>query len=212
MIARRALRRFILAEYTQLLLGGAEPPTVLLERRAASADDGGNGGGGIGYREGVELALYINQPPCGDASIFSAEDAAGAEAEGDGGFVKHTGAKTVGLGASAAGQESAAAAEPQRLGSLRTKSGRSDLRAADRSASMSCSDKIARWNVLGVGGALLSLLLPAPRYIDHLVVGLPAAQTQPGIQVRLSTLSRPLARFCLSLDEKGPVGRRSSGL
>ena len=208
MIARRALRRFILAEYTQLLLGGAEPPTVLLERRAASADIGN---GGIGYREGVELALYINQPPCGDASIFSAEDAAGAQAEGDGGFVKHTGAKTVGPGASAAGQESAAATEPQRLGSLRTKSGRSDLRAADRSASMSCSDKIARWNVLGVGGALLSLLLPAPRYIDHLVVGLPAAQTQPGIQVRLSTLSLPLARFCLSLDEKGPVGRRSSG-
>ena len=194
-IARRALRRFILAEYTQLLLGGAQPPTVLLERRAASADDGGNGGGGIGYREGVELALYINQPPCGDASIFSAEDATGPEGEGDGGFVKHTGAKTVGLGASAAGQESAAAAEPQRLGSLRTKSGRSDLRAADRSASMSCSDKIARWNVLGVGGALLSLLLPEPRYIDHLVVGLPASQTQPGIQVR-SVLSLPLALFC----------------
>jgi hypothetical protein len=44
---------------------------------------------------------------------------------------------------------------------------------------MSCSDKIAKWNVLGVGGALLSILLPGEAlYINHLVVGQPAQQPQ----------------------------------
>ena len=52
-------------------------------------------------------------------------------------------------------------------GVLRTKPGRAD---SPTTASMSCSDKIAAWNVLGFQGALGSLLF-VPLYIYSIVIG-----------------------------------------
>ena len=52
-------------------------------------------------------------------------------------------------------------------GVLRTKPGRAD---SPTTTSISCSDKIAAWNVLGLQGALGSLLF-APLYIDSIIVG-----------------------------------------
>jgi tRNA-specific adenosine deaminase 1 len=54
-----------------------------------------------------------------------------------------------------------------RLGLLRTKPGRAD---SPPTICMSCSDKIAAWNVHGIQGALGSYVLH-PLYIDDVVIG-----------------------------------------
>jgi tRNA-specific adenosine deaminase 1 len=52
------------------------------------------------------------------------------------------------------------------VGALRTKPGR-----GDSTQSLSCSDKFARWNVVGLQGALLSLLVNEPVYFKSLIIG-----------------------------------------
>lgn len=52
------------------------------------------------------------------------------------------------------------------VGLLRVKPGR-----GDRTSSMSCSDKMARWNVLGCQGALLMHFLEKPIYLSAVVIG-----------------------------------------
>nr|CAD7455030.1 unnamed protein product [Timema tahoe] len=51
------------------------------------------------------------------------------------------------------------------VAALRTKPGR-----GDPTLSLSCSDKLARWNAVGIQGALLSLLLSAPVHLSSIVI------------------------------------------
>lgn len=57
--------------------------------------------------------------------------------------------------------------KPGLTGLLRTKPARNDC---EPTLSMSCSDKIARWNILGLCGSILSQVIE-PIYIDTLIVG-----------------------------------------
>ncbi|XP_068082523.1 tRNA-specific adenosine deaminase 1 [Anabrus simplex] len=52
------------------------------------------------------------------------------------------------------------------VGVLRTKPGR-----GDPTLSLSCSDKLARWNIVGIQGALLSLFLSFPIYLSSIIIG-----------------------------------------
>ncbi|XP_074645559.1 tRNA-specific adenosine deaminase 1-like isoform X2 [Tubulanus polymorphus] len=54
-----------------------------------------------------------------------------------------------------------------KTGLLRTKPGR-----GERTTSMSCSDKLARWNIVGVQGALLTQFLASPIFFTSMVIGM----------------------------------------
>lgn len=152
-ISRRCLMEFL---YTQLekvatANGEVEEDSILLKAE----------GGGYCVREGIRFHLYINTAPCGDARIFSPHEAVA----GDGGD-RHPNRNS--------------------RGQLRTKiesgEGTIPVKSSDttqtwdgvmqgsRLLTMSCSDKVCRWNVLGVQGALLSYYLH-PIYLHSVVLG-----------------------------------------
>ncbi|KAF8771905.1 tRNA-specific adenosine deaminase 1 like protein [Argiope bruennichi] len=145
-------------------------------------------------RPGIAFHLFVSHVPCGDAAIFPKnpenEENSGELVQGDceenpskklkldisneldnsnnnSSYAVHdiyrTGAKCV----------DGDVQDPKMpgkdfhvIGALRTKPGR-----GDPTWSMSCSDKIALWNVCGIQGALLSSLLEAPVYLSSIIFG-----------------------------------------
>lgn len=110
-------------------------------------------------KEGVKFHLYINTAPCGDGRIFSPHEE-----------VCQTGVDNHPNRASR-GQlrtkiESGEGTVPIKGEIIQTWDG---VLLGTRLLTMSCSDKIARWNVLGIQGALLSTLIP-PIYLSSVVL------------------------------------------
>lgn len=131
-ITRRCLRRFF---YGQLLL-------LANSSTAATSVFISDESGGYQLKPNIQFHLYISTAPCGDARIFSPHE--NNESEGD----RHPNRK-------ARGQlrtkiESGEGTIPVRVQNMiQTWDG---VLQGERLLTMSCSDKIARWNILGVQG------------------------------------------------------------
>uniref|UniRef100_A0A3Q0TB38 Adenosine deaminase RNA specific B1a n=1 Tax=Amphilophus citrinellus TaxID=61819 RepID=A0A3Q0TB38_AMPCI len=153
-VARRSLIRFL---YSQLeyFLSNSE------EEQQKSIFTWGDNRQGFRVKENVQFHLYISTSPCGDARIFSPHET-GVEDQGD----RHPNRK-------ARGQlrtkiESGEGTIPVRSSNtIQTWDG---VLQGERLLTMSCSDKIARWNVVGFQGSLMSYFTE-PIYFSSIILG-----------------------------------------
>ncbi|CAB4067310.1 ADARB [Lepeophtheirus salmonis] len=151
-ISRRCLVEYL---YSQLEEAKDKPEESILQKCSNKR--------GYKLKKNVRFHLYINTAPCGDARIFSPhEGGSGSENNVD----RHPNRKA--------------------RGQLRTKiesgEGTIPVKSSDgiqtwdgvlqgsRLLTMSCSDKIARWNVIGIQGALLSHFME-PIYFYSISLG-----------------------------------------
>lgn len=134
-------------------------------------------------KDNIKFVFYSSQMPCGDASIipktedFSSDigdliqsnkreaeyDLCDVETKKKRLDIYRTGAKCLTINQ----QDPKEAGQNYHLvGQVRTKPGR-----GDRTLSVSCSDKIARWIHCGINGSLLDMLLNKPVFIEHFIFG-----------------------------------------
>ncbi|XP_015210106.1 double-stranded RNA-specific editase B2 [Lepisosteus oculatus] len=152
-IARRAFVRFL---YSQLELLSSKrredwEQSIFIRHKEA----------GYRLRENILFHMYISTSPCGDARLNSPYEIT-ADLNSSKHFVRkfhgHLRAKI----------ESGEGTLPVRSrGAFQTWDG---VMQGEQLITMSCTDKITRWNVLGIQGSLLSHLVE-PVYLHSLIVG-----------------------------------------
>lgn len=142
--------------YTQLLQyedGSGHPNDMIFVKPA-------NGGKLYKLKPDIQFHLYINTAPCGDARVFSPHEA--DTVNGD----KHPNRKA--RGQLRTKVESGEGTIPVKSSEgIQTWDG---VLQGSRLLTMSCSDKIARWNVVGLQGALLASIIE-PVYLTSIVLG-----------------------------------------
>ncbi|KAK2849849.1 hypothetical protein Q7C36_008632 [Tachysurus vachellii] len=152
-IARRSLLRYLYMQLEYFLSNSKEEYEKSIFTRCEKH--------GYKLKDNVQFHLYISTSPCGDARIFSPHEA-GVEDQGD----RHPNRK-------ARGQlrtkiESGEGTIPVRSSNtIQTWDG---VLQGERLLTMSCSDKIARWNVVGIQGSLMSYFTE-PIYFSSIILG-----------------------------------------
>ncbi|KAJ7373700.1 hypothetical protein OS493_011309 [Desmophyllum pertusum] len=154
-IARRSLIKFFHYHLTILLSGKTDVKSIFVQKERQ---------GKIQLRDGIKFHLYVSTAPCGDAAIFVNENLTSTD---DGIQTKAVfGSRQQGLLRTKVEKgEGTIPLDPQ--DGILTIDG---IRCGQRLRTASCSDKIAKWNVLGVQGALLSVLIE-PVYISSIILG-----------------------------------------
>lgn len=118
----------------------------------------------------VAFHMFTTSTPCGDASIYTTND---NQDEPEAKKVKISELPQGFTGAKLLFYEDVEDAMAQTEGKIRIKPGK-----GDRTMSLSCSDKIARWNMMGLQGCLMSSVVE-PIYINSMILadGTPFNQT-----------------------------------
>lgn len=158
-IARRGLLRFF---YDQLKMHLSDDEG---KRNMSIFELQDDGQPGFQLKGEIQFHLYISTSPCGDARIFSPHEV--STSEGEGSADRHPNRR-------ARGQlrtkiESGEGTIPVRnaTNGIQTWDG---VLQGERLLTMSCSDKLSKWNIVGMQGSLLSHFLE-PIYLDSVILG-----------------------------------------
>ncbi|KAK2880206.1 double-stranded RNA-specific editase 1-like [Channa argus] len=153
-IARRSLIRYLYSQLEHFLSNNDEGHQKSIFSRFEN-------GRGLRLKENVQFHLYISTSPCGDARIFSPHEAA-VEDQGD----RHPNRKARGQLRTKIESGEGTIPVPS-SDTIQTWDG---VLQGERLLTMSCSDKIARWNVVGFQGSLLSYFTE-PLYFSSIILG-----------------------------------------
>ena len=154
-VARRSLRRFFYSELRKFYGEDCDTIFVSTDGRAA-------------VKNHIKFHLYISTAPCGDGAQFSRGDGYDDQKEppADGTHNPTISTKLHGiLRTKMEGGEGTIPIDP--AAHDQTWDG---IMRGERLRTMSCSDKVGRWNVLGLQGALLSNFM-LPVYMSSLTLG-----------------------------------------
>ena len=154
-VARRSLRRFFYSELHKFYGEDCDTIFVSTDGRAA-------------VKNHIKFHLYISTAPCGDGAQFSRGDGYDDQKEppADGTHNPTISTKLHGiLRTKMEGGEGTIPIDP--AAHDQTWDG---IMRGERLRTMSCSDKVGRWNVLGLQGALLSNFM-LPVYMSSLTLG-----------------------------------------
>ncbi|XP_069041340.1 double-stranded RNA-specific adenosine deaminase isoform X2 [Lepisosteus oculatus] len=151
-ISRRGFIRFLYSE----LMKGLESQDSIFEPAE---------GGKLRLKPGITFHLYISTAPCGDGALFDKSCSESAAGVGAGHQPLFENSKQGKLRTKVENGEGTIPVESSDI--VPTWDG---IQHGERLRTMSCSDKILRWNVLGLQGALLSHFIE-PVYLSTVTLG-----------------------------------------